>query len=57
MSLMVAIASGSVKSTPAWMLPSKVLNKSQFAFHLVLKGIWDPGMEEEGETESEKSFV
>ena len=49
MSLMVAIASGSVKSTPAWMLPSKVLNKFQFAFHLVLKGIWDPGMEEEGE--------
>ena len=37
MSLMVAIASGSVKSTPAWMLPSKVLNKFQFAFHLVLR--------------------
>ena len=49
MSLMVAIASESVKSTPAWMLPSKVLKKFQFAFHLVLKGIWDPGMEEEGE--------
>jgi len=37
MSLMVAIASGSVKSTPAWMLPCKALNKFQFAFHLVLK--------------------
>ena len=49
MSLMVAIASGSVKSTPAWMLPSKLLSKFQFAFHLVLKGIWDPGMEEEVE--------
>ena len=39
MSLMVAIASGSVKRTPAWMLPSKAPNKFQFAFHLVLKGI------------------
>ena len=43
MSLMVAIASGSVKSTPAWMLPSKVLNKFQFAFHLALKGISKDG--------------
>ncbi len=54
MSLIVAIASGSVKSTPAWMLPSKALNKFQFAFHLVLKkefGIqaWKKKAKEENE--------
>ena len=57
MSLIVAIASGSVKSTPAWMLPIKALNTFQFAFHLVLKGIWDPGMEEEGEGREWKQLM
>ena len=53
MSLMVTLASGSVKSTPAWMLPSKVIHKFQFAFHLILKGIWNPELEEEEEREEE----
>lgn len=47
MSLIGTIAAGSVKSTPSWMLPSKVINKFQFAFHLILQGIWNPELEEE----------
>ena len=40
MSLMVAVAGG-VPSTPAWTLPSKNLRKFSFAFHLILKGLWN----------------
>ena len=46
MSLLVAVAAASVKSTPAWMLPGKVLNKFGFAFHLVLEGVWNPELED-----------
>ena len=51
MSLMVAVAGASVQSTPAWVLPSKILKKFYFAFHLILKGPWNPEQlqEEEGE--------
>ena len=46
---MVAVAGSSVKSTPAWMLPSKVLAKSEYAFHLMLEGIFNPDLEENEE--------
>ena len=49
MSLMVAVAGSSVKSTPAWMLPSKVLDKFEYAFHLMLEGIFNPDLEENEE--------
>ena len=49
MSLMVAVAGSSVKSTPAWMLPSKVLAKFEYAFHLMLEGIFNPDLEENEE--------
>ena len=45
MSLMVAVAGSSVKSTPAWMLPSKILAKFEYAFHLMLEGLFLPDQE------------
>ena len=47
MSLLVAVAAASVKSTPAWMLPRKILSKFGFAFHLILEGVWNPELEED----------
>ena len=47
MSLAASIAAKSVQSTPSWMLPSKVIEKFEFAFHLTLKGLWNPDWEEE----------
>ena len=49
MSLMVAVAGSSVISTPAWMLPSKVLANFKYAFHLMLEGIFNPDIEENEE--------
>ena len=49
MSLMVAVDGASVQSTPAWMLPSKILKNFSFAFHLILKGLWNPEQLQEEE--------
>ena len=47
MSLLVAVAAASVKSTPASILPRKILSKFGFAFHLILEGVWNPELEED----------